>query len=148
MPLTTTMRGTMGLLASMVIAGRAPAQGGSVTPAANWIFVVVNENVPVSGQVVFLNAVSSEGSSGSGVHFSHFLSTHSAGDIVPPVTPPPIFDDAGPSTDTDLDIPINNTHGVQASGTITGAPEPATFALVAVGLLGLVGVIHRRKRLT
>ena len=54
-----------------------------------------------------------------------------------------IFDNVGPAADIGLGIPINNTRGIDAQ--ITTTPEPASMALLATGLLGVVGVARRRR---
>ncbi len=47
---------------------------------------------------------------------------------------------------TGLRIPVNGTRGINAIGTVSAVPEPATVTLMATGLLTLVGVGYARRR--
>jgi hypothetical protein len=57
-----------------------------------------------------------------------------------------IFDNVGPAADIGLGIPINASRGIDAQ--ITTAPEPASVALLATGLLGVFGVARRRRKVS
>ena len=57
-----------------------------------------------------------------------------------------IYDNVGPAANRGLGIPINNDRGINAIVTTAVVPEPATTALLGIGLMMLAGVAAKTRR--
>jgi len=118
--------------------------GTATVPASTVFFtLLVNQIQPNNATAVFAGAIS--GAVTFGVpgtpNFSNLVwapnQTASAG----PVNYALLFNRAN-----GIAIPANGNASIEAIGTVSSVPEPASLTLVGTGLLALGGIVRRQRR--
>lgn len=115
-----------------------------VLPGVVDFTILVQQTNPTLGTGTFAGAITGSVTTAPGGNFSSLMWTPNQTETIGPVTYTMIFDNIGPAANVGLGIPINNQRGIDVLPTVV--PEPGSMALLATGLVGILGGAVRSRR--
>ncbi len=134
--------GSITSLGQFLLAGTGNASTG---PGVVNFQLDVLQTAPTTGTGSFLGSIFGSVSTTNG-NFSSLEWDPTQRLSIGPVNYTLVFDNIGPATDRGIGIPINNQRGINAL--VTSVPEPSTYAMLGMGLTGLLAAARRRRNTT
>jgi len=117
---------------------------GNVTvPAGVFFTLLVNQIQPTTGTAVFAGAITGQVTVGipGTPNFSNLIWSPNQTASAPPVSYSLLFNRPG-----GIAIPANGNASIDAIGTVSSVPEPASLTLMGTGLLAIGGLVRRQRR--